>query len=96
LGENAHVPRLLAVLAANGFVLAQVFHVDFETLKGGATKSDTGLFLVGIVACCGIAAAYCGLVFSSNVRLQSWSYLPEILAVVCFAVAIYAWLGHMG
>ena len=93
---RSNVPRLLAVLAANGFALAQLLSLDLEFMKLGARNYPTGFLLISIISFTGIAAAYLGLIFEGSDGIQRWSYIPEIIAAFCFTYTVWIWLGHVG
>ncbi len=80
--------RAAALIAGNGFVLAQVYIFYFDALKlSGYRRMDGALYSLALVAVLGVAGAYGALAVKSE-RLAK---VLETLSVLAFLVNVGIW-----
>lgn len=88
MSDTARVARQTALLAGNGFVLAQLYSLYFDSLKQhGYMRMDGALIALCIVALLGLIAAYGALVVGGKRGTAM-----EGAGATAFLCCIGAWL----
>ncbi len=92
MSDSGKVARLTALIAGNGYVLAQIYSFYIDGLKAhGYRQMGVGLCSLALAGLIGIAAAYGALVLHRSPRL---AIAAETTSGAMFLFSVGVWLAY--